>query len=321
MMVNAGRKFYFLAIFCVFILGTVEAQQDPAFSQFWYTTQYYNPAYSGVSGFSDLNVLHRTQYAGYRPTFDESGNPVTQYIALSTPIFRIRSGAGLYLINDKIGPMTNLQIQASYAYHLAVGKSKLSFGFNIGVWSQAVNFDDYRFFDPDDPLIGSGKQSQVQPDMGVGLYYRAEKYWGGIAVKHIISTKFDFGSDQLRGDLNQTIYFDAGYKYEVNYDFVLRPMLLVKTDFNTYAIDLALLGTYKERFIGGLSYRQQESVTATLGYNALKQKNLRLSYAIDLVVQGTDAKSLTSHEFTLGYMMPVLTGGGKKVVRTPRFRH
>jgi len=321
-MIEVGRKLFFLAgLSLVFVAA--RAQQDPAFSQYMYNQIYLNPGYSGVDGYSNLAVLHRTQYAGYRSTnsLDETGNPVTQLISISTPIFRINSGAGLYIVNDKLGPQNNLQVQATFAYHLAVGESKLTFGLNGGVYSQSINFDKYRPIDKDDPFILGGRQSQFRPDMGAGIYYRAEKYWGGIAVKHIIKSEFNFRADQFRNALENTLYIDAGYKYEVNYDLVLRPTILVKTDFNSYAIDLSVVSTYKDKFLSGLSYRQQESVTAILGYAFLEDNSLRLSYAFDLVIQGTDAKTLTSHEIMLNYLLPVLSGGGKKVVRTPRFRH
>jgi hypothetical protein len=39
------------------------------------------------------------------------------------------------------------------------------------------------------------------------------------------------------------------------------------------------------------------------------------------VIKDQDAKSNFSHELMLSYQLPVNPGTGKKVVRTPRYRH
>jgi hypothetical protein len=58
-----------------------------------------------------------------------------------------------------------------------------------------------------------------------------------------------------------------------------------------------------------------------LGYNFLKDKSLRFGYAIDVVVKDQQAKENFSHEMMLSYQLPVNAMSGKKVVRTPRYRH
>jgi hypothetical protein len=101
----------------------------------------------------------------------------------------------------------------------------------------------------------------------------------------------------------------------------LRPSFIVKSDFNTYSFDVTLVGIYREKFWGGLSYRQSEAVIAMFGVSLLKDNSLQLGYALDYVIQAQAAKQKTSHEMMLSYTLPALSGGGKKVVRTPRFRH
>jgi hypothetical protein len=70
----------------------------------------------------------------------------------------------------------------------------------------------------------------------------------------------------------------------------------------------------------GLSFRQSEAANVLLGYSFLKDKSLRLGYAIDVVVKDQEAKENFSHEVLLSYQLPAITTG-KKVVRTPRYRH
>jgi type IX secretion system PorP/SprF family membrane protein len=316
----SGRKTY-LVIVLLAVLQPVFGQQDPQFSQYMFNDLFNNPAYSGVMGMTNLSVTYRSQWLGYSGTYDEGGAPSTFLASFNTPIFRIRSGAGFYFVNDVIGPQNNIQFMGSYAYHLGVGNGKLSLGVRAGIFGQSIDFTQYRAVNPDDPLLLNGKESQYRPDMGVGIYYKAEKYFAGVSLNHILETQFDFNSDSLKNALANNLVINGGYVYELNYDIILTPTLLVKTDFVSYSFDISVIGTYREKFWGGLSYRQSEAIVALMGVNLLKDKSLRLGYSLDYVIQAQKAKQATSHELLLSYNMPAVTGGGKKVIRTPRFRH
>ncbi len=312
-----------LFIVALLVSRVVFAQQDSQFSQYMFTGLFNNPAYSGVQGVTELTFDYRSQWVGYSPTFDSDGAPTTQMLSIDAPILSFTSGAGLLMVNDRLGAQNNLQILGSYAYHLGVGKGKLSFGLRAGIYSQTIDYDKYRYIDQNDPLLLQGKESQVRPDMSVGIFYKTEKYNAGVTLNHVIKSKFDFGipSDSVRGALQTNMVITGDYLYEVNYEFTLQPSLIVKTDFNTYSFDLSLLGIYKERLWFGLSYRLGDAVVGLFGYKFLKDKSLKLGYAMDYVIQAQAAKQKTSQEILLSYTLPAISGGGKKVIRTPRFRH
>ena len=120
---------------------SLQAQQDPQFTQYMFNTLYYNPGYAGVEGVTKLTAIHRSQWFGYQPTIGGGGAPTTQIVSMTTPLYKINSGFGAYVVNDKLGPQNNLEIQASYAYHLAVRDAKLSFGLRTGLYSQTIDFD------------------------------------------------------------------------------------------------------------------------------------------------------------------------------------
>ena len=296
-------------------------QQDPQFSQYMLNEIYYNPAYAGIPGSAEFSAIHRTQWLGYESTFDGAGNPQTQLISANIPIFKINSGAAFYAINDRLGALNNLEVQASYAYHLAFKNSKLSFGVRAGVVSQSIDFDQYRWVDPDDPLRQSGKETQIRPDLSAGIYYRAQKYYLSLSASHLLNSEFNFGNDSLANALVTHLYFIAGYDYEINYDFVLRPSILVKSDLTTYSFDLSLLAYFREKLWFGLSFRQSDAMIALIGYSFLKDNSLRLGYSFDYIINAQEAKNPTSHELLLSYTLPVLSGGEKRIIRTPRFRH
>ena len=72
---------------------------------------------------------------------------------------------------------------------------------------------------------------------------------------------------------------------------------------------------------GGLAFRQGEAGSLLLGYSLLKDKSLKMGTAIDFIIVDAQAKENFSLEFMLSYDLPVNPGSGKKVVRTPRYRH
>ena len=72
---------------------------------------------------------------------------------------------------------------------------------------------------------------------------------------------------------------------------------------------------------GGLAFRQSEAASLLLGYSLLKDKSLKLGTAVDFIVKDQAAKENFSLEVMLSYDLPVNPGSGKKVVRTPRYRH
>lgn len=314
------RTFYTLAIVVSGLLA--HAQQDPQFTQYMFNNIYITPAYAGVEGLTQFTAVHRSQWLGYESSFNDGGAPTTQMVSFTAPIYKLKSGFGTYIVNDKLGPQNNFEAHAMYAYHLGIKDSKLSFGIKAGVYSQAINYDQYRAIHPDDPLISgkAGKESQIRPDVGFGIFYRSEKYYLGAGINHLTRAEFDFGINQARNALENHLNFTGGYYYEVNFDLTLNPTVLVKTDFKEYSFDLGVIATLKDKMWAGLSFRQSEAANVLLGYSFMKDKSLRLGYAIDIVVKDQEAKENFSHELLLSYQLPVYATG-KKVVRTPRYRH
>lgn len=304
-----------------FSLNAANAQQDAQFSFYMKNALYYNPAFAGTEGVTQLTLLHRTQWAGYKSSFDDGGAPNTQVFSMTTPIYRFRSGFGAHVVNDNLGPVNNLEAQLSYAYHLGIKNSKLSFGIRAGVFSQSIDKGQYRPIDEGDPIIIESSDSQVRPDMALGVYYRSEKYYAGFSMNHILKSEFDFGVDVVRNALENHAYLTFGYIHEVNFDVKLSPSFLVQTDFNEYSFIVGGMAYYKDQLWGGVSFRQSDDVNLLLGYNFLKDKSLSFGYSFGYVVKDQDAKQPTTHEVLLSYQLPVNPGSGKKVIRTPRFRH
>ena len=313
------RIFYMLALFTPGI-GAF-AQQDPLFTQYMFNNLYMTPAYAGVDGVTRITAVHRQQWLGYQSSFGDGGAPTTQMVTFNTPIYKLRSGFGAYVLNDRLGPVNNLEAQMMYAYHLGIKETKLSFAIKLGMYSQTIDGSKYRAIQNPDPLISEGKESQVRPDLGAGVFFRAEKYYAGVGFNHLLRSQFDFGSDSTRGALENHINFTGGYFYEVSFDLKLQFTAAVRTDLNKTQVDVAGIAHIKDTMYGGLAFRQSEAASLLLGYSLLKDKSLKLGAAVDFIVKDQAAKENFSLEFMLSYDLPVIANSGKKVVRTPRYRH
>ena len=317
-----SRVFRLFGLFFL-ITSSVSAQQDPEFTQFMFNKMYYNPAYAGVEGITHFNLLLRSKWTGYASTYDGAGGaPNTQVFTVNAPIYKLKSGFGAYLMNDNLGNVNNLSFQGSYAYHLAIKEGKLSLGVSVGFFSQSIDFSKYRPSDPNDPALTLvGKDTQVRFDMGAGAYYQAKKFYISASVGHLASPSFNFGIESIRNALQPTLYVMGGYHYEVSYNLIITPSLMVQSDFNKTLINFGAIARVNEKFWGGITYKYQESVAMILGMSLLKTKALEVGYGFDYIVHDQEAKQPTSHEIRLGYSLPVSSFGGKKVIRTPRFRH
>lgn len=313
------RTFY--TVLLVSFGMSAQAQQDPQFTQYMFNNLYVTPAYAGVDGVTQLTVIHRSQWMGYQSSFGDGGAPTTTMVSFNTPIYKLKSGFGAFITKDQLGPQTNHEAQVMYAYHLGIKENKLSIAVKAGIYSMAINGTHYRYIQENDPLIVEGKESQIRPDLGFGLFYRSEKYYLGAGVNHLMRSEFDFGVNEARNALENHVNFTAGYFYEVSFDLKINPTVLVKTDFKEYSFDLGIIATLKDKMWGGLSFRQSEAANVLLGYSFLKDKSLRFGYAIDVVVKDQEAKENFSHELFVSYQLPIAPGTGKKVVRTPRYRH
>ncbi len=319
----------FLVIGITLFSVKLSAQQDAQFTQYMFNPLYYNPAYAGMSNGVELTAIHRSQWFGYDGTVNSGGAPNTQMISINNPLPQFKGGAALYISNDNLGPSNNFEFQLSYAYHLNLGNGgTLSAGIKGGFYSSSLNFDELVFVDPGDIVAGlSGKESQVVPDLGVGIFYRKGDFFGGLSANHVIGGNFDFGEDQISNQLSRHYYLSAGYDYRINSQLTITPTVFIKSvSLDTYSFDLSVIGKYNEKLWAGLGYRQSESASAMFGYNVLGDRSLTLAYAFDFIVADRDSKEPTSHELMLIYNFKSsgrdrIRNPRGRIIRTPRYRY
>ncbi len=305
-----------MALIAVDSLG----QQNPLFSHYMLNPVLYNPGFSGSGSTAYLSAGYRSQWLGYNTTLDGTGGaPTSQNITLSIPVQGILSGVGASILNDNIGPVSNLKVQPMLAISRSMNGGKLTLGIAPAVITQTLNFNELRFVDPSDPFNVGSKQTQTQPDLDIGLVYSTDKMDVGISAQNLLEASFNFGIDDLGNNYTRSFVGTWRYRYAPIYNFVFMPSMIVRYDLNTTTFDAGMMATYQDRIWGGLSYRFSEAIIMLLGYSFLEDNKLRVGYSFDYVVSNQEAKQPTSHEIFLRYNLPSFSFGGKKIVRTPRF--
>ena len=316
-------KRFVISIMILSGVFSASAQNTPFFGHYMFNPTYFNPAWGSNESQAFVAFQHKTQWLGYNTTFDGSGGaPSTQMLTSVVPIKNFPlSSLGLNIVNDNLGPLTNMQVSLPLTYSLSLRSGTLGIGVAPMLFSQSVNSDLYRPNEPNDPSIPQGgRQTQIGFNLNAGLLYRADNgLFVGAAVQNITEPGFDFGLTDLENRVEMTYAVHAGQRFTVNSQLSISPTVLVRTNLSTYTYDVGAIVTIGERIWTGLSYRRQESSILYLGYSLLQNKELKVGYSFDYVFVGQEAKAVTSHEIFVRYDLPDLIFGGRKKVKTPRF--
>ena len=317
---------YLLTAIGFAILMNAGAQNDPVFSHYMINPLVSHPGWAAVEKESHATVQVRSQWTGYRSSFDGPGGaPNTQFVSALITSEGFLSGIGAIIINDDLGPLNNLQVNFPIAKEFNVGYNKLSVAVQPGLFSQTQKFDELRFVDPDDPFNVGSRETQLNFNLGAGLVFRTRSNaYVAITANNILEPGFNYGfSDTVNfnNNLIRSYTIFSGLPLDFTRDLSVTPNLQVRSDLNTFTFDLGGVVNYKERGWAGLSYRWDEAITLLIGYSFLPGNKLKVGYAFDYVTNEREAKQPTSQEFFVRYALPNIVFGGRKQVKTPRFTY
>jgi len=287
-----------LVLFFVLLSGLAKAQQDPQFSLNMFNIYSVNPAFSGSYDQFNALAIHRSQWVGYG-----GGSPTTQHVSVEAPVYFLHGGAGISLVNDKLGNEYSRGVSLSYAYQTKLTKkSELGVGFNVGFMDVGFEGDwvtpgnDPGLDDPSIPAIGS---NDVVPDLGLGLYYRMKELYIGYSVTHLNQATAVYDNADRDFEFKRHHYLTLGWLHELTSDLVLRPSMHIKSDQVSTQIDFNVNVNYGDNLWGGMTYRLDDAVVVIAGYNI--NENLKFGYAYDITTSDLKSESSGSHEILLRY--------------------
>src|ERR1700709_285489 len=149
----------------VFSLQVAFAQQRPQYTQYVFNNLLLNPAVTGIENYTDIKAGYRSQWTGLQ------GAPVTSYLTIDAPLgsnflqgdasafpaaggenpssrlytqnymaAEPHHGIGFTLVSDVAGPITQTNIDATYAYHIGLASNvNLALGVAAGVSRISLN--------------------------------------------------------------------------------------------------------------------------------------------------------------------------------------
>jgi type IX secretion system PorP/SprF family membrane protein len=287
------------------------AQQVPLYSQYLLNGFLLNPAAAGSEGYTAVNITAREQWIGFRD------GPGTYALSFQTRILkksyiskgasvkrRKRSGSrsgnvgvGGYVFNDRNGATERIGLKGTYAYHLNLQRSQLSFGLSFVAYQFRIDDDMITLENPGDELWLGAHKSVFIPDADFGVYYTARDYYAGFSVDQMFESVLkigDAGYDRYKMERNY--YLMGGYDFEVRRDITVSPSTLVKFAENgKLQADLTGKVIFQQSYWGGLTYRTGHAIILLAGVSVDK---LVFGYAFDIGLNSIMKHSYGTHEFT-----------------------
>jgi type IX secretion system PorP/SprF family membrane protein len=321
----------YIVAFLILTHSTVFAQQKAQFTQYIMNQYLLNPALSGMENYTDLKLSHRKQWQGIKdapqtsfvtinmPLGDEYlwANPLTQfYGADGDPMSRsymqnytsspAHHGIGATFLSDQAGPLRNLEVNATYAYHLQLSNAfNLSVGVSAGISKTTLNANDLDFGTGFiDPALAGINNKVTRPNVSVGTWLYGARFFAGVSVDQFAGGKLILtqNSSVSLSNTKPNIFLTTGYKFSIDEEIAFLPSILYKNingTINTYDINGKII--LKDRIWFGASYRKNDSFAGYAGFNISKLINL--SYAYDTTTSALNQIGKGSHEVSIGILL------------------
>lgn len=307
----------------------VHSQQKPQYTQYIFNNFLLNPALSGIENYTDVKIGFRKQWAGItdapQTSFatahwklghdylwktplslpDKGDDPMNDNYMQNYTASPAHHGMGVTVVHDKTGPIKRLDANLTYAYHLPLsGTLNLSVGLAAGLSNITLDINALSLETPNDPALNNMVQSQVKPNVDLGVWLYGARFFAGASVQQILPQKLSFSNDAgyNTGKEVAHIFATAGYKFYLDETITLVPSFMVKyVSPAPTSVDVNLKMAFKDRFWLGASYRHNDSYAAMAGINV--NRLLNLTYAYDFTTSQLNKVSYGSHEIVLGMQL------------------
>ncbi|MGE0560683.1 MAG: type IX secretion system membrane protein PorP/SprF [Flavobacteriales bacterium] len=312
-----GLKKILIVVFVTLSIHTFS--QDPQFSQFYSSSLYLNPAFTGNTNGGRISGIYRNQWAAIPGAF------ISYSFAYDHNLQNVNSGLGLMVTHDKAGSggLRFTNVAGLYAYALKI-KRKLFFraGLKFSYTFRGINESQLLFADQ---IIRDGASSTVENfadsrisyfDAGTGGLLYSDKYWIGFSLDHINQPEQSLIYKVANLPIKTSIH--GGYNFALNGNSMgdtetsITAAFNYKNQLNWNQLDL---GAYynKNVFVIGLWYRGIPIMkTFENNYNndalvflaGIKSNGLSIGYSYDITISRLSGNTGGSHEVSLVYEYP-----------------
>lgn len=284
------KKIYITILVVLVSSFSLMAQKEIQLTQFGAARSIINPSLTAMNRYTEISVLAREQWSGF------SKAPSTQFLSFELPLKK-RFGIGAAVLHDQLGFENNYDITANWAWYIPVGESRnISAGLGFNVLSKNLSGSELIYDDMTDPNGVYTDVTRYSFNLNAGLGYSSEKFCIGISSRHLSGTGIN--ASEIFKPVRH-YYLFSSYRFKVNENFLLQPSMLLKSNGQKLETNLTLSGELVNTLTLGVNFRVEESVALILGINLIK--NLRISYAYDIINGPVSKVSPASHELMLSY--------------------
>lgn len=285
-----------LAVIVFALLGQMAcAQQDPLYSQYFNNPMLINPAFAGSMDRMYLGLAYRSQWSGI------DGGPATFNFNGHIALADNKVGAGLIVVQDKIGNLKNSFYGGSASYRIQLkNNSAFSFGMQMGMVQYASNNDGLNIQNPD-PLFAPFTETKF--NTGVGVLLKGDRYSVGLSVPQLLANSTSLGGQEIKV-YSQNYYLFGSYVFNLSERIEFKPSTLLRfTSGSSPAVDVNANFTFNKLYTAGFLFRNLNTAGLLLQGT---MKNARLGYVFEIPLKGS-ALNFNTHEISLAFSLDVLT--------------
>ncbi len=319
-MMKAMKYLAKLAVSIVLLVSTALSsfgqQDDPMYSQYMFNIQAFNPGYVGSWECVGFMVLGRYQWVGF------NGAPETHTFSVQAPLRNERIGLGLSVINDVIGKEKRTAIFTDYSYKLKLNnEANMRLGFKAGFTDYRHVLSEHVIIDPSDPEFEGEIRERFMPNIGVGVFVSAPRYYLGFSIPKLLKNDFEYGANKYKTDYEfRNMNLIGGYVFDLGSYTKFKPSFMLRhSEALPFVYDLNASFLFKEKFWLGGMFRSTSwnGAGSTIGANVqfIISEKLRIGYAYDLDLTDLGSYGNGSHEVMISYELRSLV----KSFTSPRY--
>jgi type IX secretion system PorP/SprF family membrane protein len=232
-------------------------------------------------------------------------SPKTLSLNGSVSLVDNKVGAGLSLLQDKIGNTTITEFNAVFAYKLKLqNNTTFSFGMQGGMLGFKTDNNSLNIRDGGDDAFPEGTTRTSSVNVGTGVTLMGEKFIVGLSVPRMLPSKVNSGGQQFEL-YNQHFYLFGSYVHIMNERLRFKPSVLLRgVKGAPLSADVALNLNLNLVHQVGVFTRNLNTYGVIL--QTMFSEKFRLGYVFELPTNRSVGAQFTTHEITLGLRMGVL---------------
>ena len=283
------------------------SQQDSQYTQYIYNTMSVNSAYTGQRDVLSYSGLYRTQWVGI------DGAPKTLTFGIHSPLKNENLGMGISIVSDQLGPIREDYINLNFSYTIRLNRStELSFGLKGGLHNLSSDFSRGNSFQNTDVAFKENI-SLFSPTIGAGLYLHSTRGYLGLSAPNFLITEHYNNYKESLASERLHLFLIGGYVFNIDNDIKLKPAFLIKAVSGAPLIaDLSINAMFNNRFVFGLAYRWDDSLSGLTGLQV--NKTLFIGYAYDYNTSIGNKYTGGTHEVMLRFELQQINK-----ILSPRF--